>query len=96
MRFRDLMADVDAAVKRDLADDDVTIDGKPVQGMFAAPWLGPDLGSRRTQLVAPVLHITDADAAVVKIGSIVVAGGNRYRVHELQPDGTGWTVLILG
>ncbi|WP_444861087.1 head-tail joining protein, partial [Burkholderia gladioli] len=43
-----------------------------------------------------VLHITDADAAVVKVGSIVVAAGNRYRVHELQPDGTGWTVLILG
>ncbi len=52
MAFRDLMADVDTAVKRDLSDD-VTIDGKPLQGMFKAPWLGPDLGTQRTQLVAP-------------------------------------------
>lgn len=51
MAFRDLMAAVDAAVKRDLSDE-VTIDGKPLQGMFKAPWLGPDLGTQRTQLVA--------------------------------------------
>lgn len=95
MAFRDLMASVDAAVKRDLADDDVTIDGQPVQGMFASPWLGPDLGTQRTQLVAPVLHITDDDAANVNEGSIVVAAGARYRVFELHPDGTGWTILIL-
>ncbi|MFJ1213291.1 head-tail joining protein [Burkholderia pyrrocinia] len=95
MAFRDLMAAVDAAVKRDLADDDVTIDGKPVQGMFAAPWLGPDLGTQRTNLIAPVLHITDDDAARVNEGSIVVAAGARYRVVELHPDGTGWTILIL-
>lgn len=95
MAFRDLMADVDAAVKRDLADDDVAIDGRPVQGMFAAPWLGPDLGTQRTNLVAPVLHITDDDAASVREGSIVIASGERYRVVELHPDGTGWTILIL-
>ncbi|RKT98752.1 hypothetical protein C7H84_35290 [Burkholderia sp. Nafp2/4-1b] len=95
MAFRDLMAAVDAAVKRDLADDDVTIDGRPVLGMFMAPWLGPDLGSQRTQLVAPVLHVTDDDAQVVREGSVVVAGGNRYRVVELHPDGTGWTILML-
>ncbi|MDN7610933.1 head-tail joining protein [Burkholderia cepacia] len=95
MAFRDLMAAVDVAVKRDLADDDVTIDGKPVQGMFAAPWLGPDLGTQRTNLVAPVLHITDDDAARVSEGSIVVAAGARYRVVELHPDGTGWTILIM-
>ncbi|MGY4832014.1 head-tail joining protein [Burkholderia pyrrocinia] len=95
MAFRDLMADVDTAVKRDLADDDVTIDGRPVLGMFAAPWLGPDLGTQRTNLVAPVLHVTDNDAASVREGSIVVAAGERYRVVELHPDGTGWTILIL-
>ncbi|CAK0443390.1 Uncharacterised protein [Burkholderia pseudomallei] len=63
MAFHDLMADVDAAVLRDLGDDDVFVDGRPVRGMFNAPWLGPDLGSQRTNLVAPMLHVIDADAA---------------------------------
>lgn len=94
MAFRDLMAAVDAAVKRDLSDE-VTIDGKPLQGMFKAPWLGPDLGTQRTQLVAPILDITDDDAAGVAVGSIVVARGERFRVFEINATGTGWTVLIL-
>ncbi|ABI87427.1 hypothetical protein CH72_2948 [Burkholderia ambifaria AMMD] len=95
MAFRDLIADVDAAVLRDLGDVDITIDGRPVDGMFTSPWLGPDLGTQRTQLVAPVLHITDADAVDVTEGSIVVTPSGRYRVFELHPDGTGWTILIL-
>ena len=94
MAFRDLMAAVDAAVKRDLSDE-VTIDGKPLQGMFKAPWLGPDLGTQRTQLVAPILDITDDEAAGVAVGSIVVARGERFRVFEIHATGTGWTVLIL-
>ncbi|WP_257744434.1 head-tail joining protein [Burkholderia glumae] len=94
MAFRDLMADVDTAVKRDLSDE-VKIDGKPLQGMFKAPWLGPDLGTQRTQLVAPILDITDEDAAGVREGSIVEAGGERFRVLEVRPAGTGWTFLIL-
>lgn len=94
MAFRDLMAAVDAAVKRDLSDE-VTIDGKPLQGMFKAPWLCPDLGTQRTQLVAPILDITDDDAAGVAVGSIVVARGERFRVFEIHATGTGWTVLIL-
>ena len=94
MAFRDLMAAVYAAVKRDLSDE-VTIDGKPLQGMFKAPWLGPDLGTQRTQLVAPILDITDDDAAGVAVGSIVVARGERFRVFEIHATGTGWTVLIL-
>lgn len=94
MAFRDLMAAVDAAVKRDLSDE-VTIDGKPLQGMFKAPWLGPDLGTQHTQLVAPILDITDDDAAGVAVGSIVVARGERFRVFEIHATGTGWTVLIL-
>ncbi|RQT06951.1 head-tail joining protein [Burkholderia contaminans] len=93
MAFRDLMVDVDTAVKRDLSDE-VKIDGKPLQGMFKAPWLGPDLGTQRTQLVAPILDITD-DAARVREGSIVEAGGERFRVFEMHPTGTGWTILIL-
>ncbi|HDR9174222.1 TPA: hypothetical protein QDB23_001433 [Burkholderia vietnamiensis] len=95
MAFRDLISDVDAAVLRDLGDADITIDGRPVEGMFASPWLGPDLGSQRTQLVAPVFHVCDRDAAAVQQGSILIANGERYRVLEAHPDGTGWTVLIL-
>ncbi|KVQ67910.1 hypothetical protein WT22_06360 [Burkholderia territorii] len=95
MAFRDLISDVDAAVLRDLGDADITIDGRPVEGMFASPWLGPDLGSLRTGLVAPVFHLRDRDAVGVRQGSILIASGARYRVLEAHPDGTGWTVLIL-
>ncbi|KWK15290.1 hypothetical protein [Burkholderia stagnalis] len=95
MAFRDLVADVDSAVLRDLGDADITIDGKPVDGMFASPWLGPDLGSQRTQLVAPVFHLRDRDATNVRQGSVLVSNDERYRVLEAKPDGTGWTVLIL-
>ncbi|MBU9389453.1 head-tail joining protein [Burkholderia multivorans] len=95
MAFRDLISDVDAAVLRDLGDADITLDGQPVEGMFASPWLGPDLGSQRTQLVAPVFHLRDQDAVAVRQGSILIANDERYRVLEAHPDGTGWTVLIL-
>ncbi|WGS40361.1 hypothetical protein LFL97_13505 [Burkholderia sp. JSH-S8] len=95
MAFRDLIADVDAAVLRDLGDADITIDGQPVDGMFTSPWLGPDLGSQRTQLVAPVFHLRDGDAVNVRKGSVLIAKGERFRVLEAQPDGTGWTVLTL-
>lgn len=95
MAFRDLIADVDAAVLRDLADDDVVVDGRPVRGMFNAPWLGPDLGSQRTNLLAPMLHVIDEDAVGIRPGSVVVTRSGRYRVVEAQPDGTGWTILTL-
>ncbi|WGS51753.1 hypothetical protein LFL96_04900 [Paraburkholderia sp. D15] len=99
MSFRELVADLDDAVVRDLADDDITVDGEPVRGMFAAPWLGPDLGRQRTQLEHPQVSVRDGDAARIRQGSVVLVGtdahGDAYVVFELQPDGTGWTVLLL-
>ena len=95
MSFRDLVADLDDAVMRDLADDDITVDGEPVRGMFAAPWLGPDLGRQRTQLEHPQVSVRDTEAARVAEGSVVTVGADPYVVFELQPDGTGWTVLLL-
>ncbi|TCK43465.1 hypothetical protein B0G84_1801 [Paraburkholderia sp. BL8N3] len=95
MAFRDLVTDLDAAVVRDLADDDIKVDGVPVPGMFAAPWLGPDLGHQRTQLDHPQVSVRDSDAVRMREGSIVEIGEERYTVFELQPDGTGWTVLLL-
>lgn len=97
MSFRDLVADLDDAVIRDLADDEITVDGEPVRGMFAAPWLGPDLGRQRTQLEHPQVSVRDADAVAIAIreGSIATVGVDEYIVFELQPDGTGWTVLLL-
>ena len=95
MAFRDLVADLDAAVVRDLADDDIKVDGLPVPGMFAAPWLGPDLGHQRTQLDHPQVSVRDSDAVRMREGSVVEIGEERYTVFELQPDGTGWTVMLL-
>ncbi len=88
MTFRDLVADLDAAVVRDLADDDIKVDGVSVPGMFAAPWLGPDLGHQRTQLDHPQVSVRDIDATEIREGSLVEVGADWYRVFELQPDGT--------
>lgn len=95
MKFRDLVADLDGAVIRDLADDGITVEGKTVRGMFAAPWLGPDLGRQRTQFEHPQVSVRDSDAASIREGSVVKVGVDAYDVFEQQPDGTGWTVLLL-
>ncbi|WP_035552126.1 hypothetical protein [Burkholderia sp. 9120] len=95
MSFRDLVVELDDAIVRDLADDGITVDGEQVRGMFAAPWVGPDLGRQRTQLEHPQVSVRDAEAVRVAEGSVVTVGRDSYVVFELQPDGTGWTVLLL-
>ena len=92
--FRDLAADMDEAIFDALADD-AQVDGRPVRGMFSAPWLAPQVGRLNTGIVEPHLVVRDADAGWADNGAHVVFDGLGYEVVAVEPDGTGVTVLVL-
>ena len=92
--FRELAAEMDSAIFGELADD-ATIDGRPVRGMFSAPWLAPQVGRLNTGIVEPQIALRDIDATGVEKGTVVVFDGLGYEVVAIEPDGTGLTVLIL-
>lgn len=95
MSFADLTAALDAAVFDALADAG-SIKGQPVSGMFAAPWLQPQLGKLNTAIREPQLTVRDADAVGVARGDVVtVDGQGAYSVVSIEPDGTGLTTLVL-
>lgn len=92
--FRDLAKRMDAAIFLRLSDA-ATLDGRPVAGMFRAPWLQPQLGSAGTGLLEPHLVIRDGDLGAAGQGSAVEHGGRTYTVVSVEPDGTGLTTLVL-
>ena len=92
--FRELAADMDEAIFDALADD-AQVDGRPVRGMFSAPWLAPQVGRLNTGIVEPHLIVQDADAGGVGNGAQVIFDGLGYEVVAIEPDGTGVTVLVL-
>lgn len=70
--------------------------GGTVRGIFdsgfQAAQLGLDVGiegARYTYLVPT------ADMPGVAHGHTLVIGGTTYTVRGVQPDGTGWTLLVL-
>jgi hypothetical protein len=95
MSFSNLAAGLDAVVF-DALGDAATVAGRPVVGMFAAPWLQPQLGKLNTAIREPRLVVRDADAIVVSKGAALeVAGQGSYVVVSIEPDGTGLTALVL-
>lgn len=94
MNFRELAAEMDATIF-DALTDEVTINGIPVNGMFSAPWLQPQIGRLNTGMIEPQVAVRDADATGVNKGDPVEANGGSYEVVNIEPDGTGVTALIL-
>lgn len=93
--FRALSDRMDREIFNRLGDA-VRIDGRPVRGMFAAPWLQPQLGRLNTSLREPMLTVRDADAvSVAKDMLVEVPGEGEFVVVNIEPDGTGDTVLVL-
>lgn len=96
MSFRELAAEMDAEIFDALADD-ASIDGRPVRGMFSAPWLAPQIGRLKTGIVEPHIVVRNADAAGVENDAVVTVDGEAcsFEVVSIEPDGTGITVLVL-
>lgn len=99
MGFRELVAGIDGTVFDTLADSG-RVEGRPVKGMFSAPWLGPKMGRLNTGLREPRFTIRVADAAGVEPGQVVsidlpAPDGGEYDLVELEPDGSGLVALLL-
>lgn len=100
MGFRELVAGIDGTVFDTLADSG-RVEGRPVKGMFSAPWLGPKMGRLNTGLREPRFTIRVTDAAGIEPGQVVSIelpaedGGGDYDLVELEPDGTGLVALLL-
>ncbi|MFJ3259849.1 hypothetical protein ACIPK7_06305 [Pseudomonas sp. NPDC086581] len=99
MAFHDLAQRLDNAVYAHLGDSAV-LEGRPVSGLFAAPWLEPRYGRHPTGLREPILQVRQADAAGLEPGALVTIhlpapDGGDYDFVRPEPDGTGLVVLVL-
>lgn len=100
MAFRDLIIDVDDVVFNTLGDPG-HIEGKPVFGMFSAPWLQPSVGRLNTGLREPTFVVRVNDAEGVDKGQVVTIdlpkldGGGAYTIVRVEPDGAGQAALVL-
>jgi len=95
MSFSSLAADLDAVVFGALGDA-ATVAGRPVVGMFSAPWLQPQLGKLNTAICEPRFTVRDADANGLVRGSVIsIVGHGEFTVVSIEPDGTGLTTLVL-
>lgn len=94
MNFRDLSKGLNPSIL-DALGDDALLDGRAVRILFAAPWIGPEIGTLRTDIVQPIAYLPEVDAADAREGSIVAFLGRDYDVVGLEPDGTGWIGLVL-
>jgi hypothetical protein len=92
--FRNLVDRLDGAVFQKLHDE-ASIDGRPVRGMFATPWLDPQVEQLKTGIVEPTLTVRDVDACGLSRGAFVQVCCREYEVVAIEPDGTGVTVLVL-
>ncbi|MBY0261215.1 MAG: head-tail joining protein [Phycisphaerales bacterium] len=68
-----------------------TLDGAPLTGIFDAAYIDP-LGVVSN---SPVLVCASSDLSLATRGSVVIINAISYFVRDIQPDGTGMTVLIL-
>lgn len=92
--FSAIAARLDTAVFSRLSDP-ASIDGRPVRGMFRAPWMQPVMGTMQTGLNEPTLVVQDADVADAAQGSLIENAGKTFDVVSIEPDGTGTTTLVL-
>ena len=108
MDFRTTFAAVDTAVLGMVGDTavlDITGDGSALVsavGEFDAPWLSPQLGSLRTDVLEPMFTLQSIGEPVGVDLSRIVKGitklqfaGKTYLVVDVKPDGTGLAVLPL-
>jgi hypothetical protein len=68
-----------------------TLDGVEVRVIFDRAYVDM-MGIAST---APRAGLPTADASAATQASVLEIGGATYRVVSVEPDGTGWTTLIL-
>lgn len=75
----------------------VTVGGSSVNVIFDADYVAVDVGTGVMSSVGPVILCDESDAAVAAVveGTAVIVNAVNYTVAEIQPDGTGMTMLRL-
>lgn len=66
-----------------------------VSGIFYEPSGLSDVGELGMGTTSPVLYLADAHVPAAAVGQQVQINGKPYEVQDTQPDGGGWTKLIL-
>lgn len=94
------VSSMDAAVFGTLGNrawlNDATADDQLILGMYEAPWTAPPVGRVRTALSEPSFAVRDDTAAGFAKGDrLRVEHYGNFVVVDMQPDGSGETLLIL-
>lgn len=88
--------DFDAFTDPDEHGTAVTIAGIAVNAIFDAEYVSVVFtGGVEVESVGPAVGFESALVPNVAQNDAVVVGSTNYEVKEVQPDGTGWTVLRL-
>lgn len=75
---------------------DGTLAGQPVRGIFDDAYGVASIGPRGMATTGPQYALPTAGIPASPYGAaLVVPGKGNYTVIEHQPDGTGWSVLLL-
>ena len=73
----------------------VQLDGRKIWGVFETPYIeilaDPGIGSANPEFQCRSIDVTGLIPETV----LERTGGETYRVHEIEPDGTGMTTLRL-
>lgn len=73
----------------------VTVDGNAINAIFDNDYVAVGLDGVTVESLGPVLLCETADVAAVVQGDPAVVNAVNYTVAEVQPDGTGMTLLRL-
>jgi hypothetical protein len=94
MSFAALEARLNASVFKHLANVRVSLGGTDVDGIFTNNYAvsGGGIGMATT---APALRVPTASVPANPIGTAVTVAAQPYDIMGHEPDGTGFSVLIL-
>ena len=72
-----------------------TIGGATVNGIFDHEYVESSFNGTPYSGQAPVFRCAVSDLPTYTYGTEIVIDGTTYKIRDWQPDGTGWTTLIL-
>lgn len=74
---------------------EILLSGQPAFGVFDRSFFSADAGGVGIESSMPSLLAVDEDVVAVAHGSAIVIDAVTYHVVNIQPDGTGFTRLLL-
>lgn len=70
-------------------------DGKPFHGIFDEAFFDPEAGETVLDATQPRLTCATSDLVGITRKTVLTIKGQRYTVINIQPDGTGMSVVKL-